>query len=81
MENQESLNLNDLKLMAQIIKVVSSRGAIQPEEMAAVGILYTKLVNFIKAAAPEEAAAAETAAALAEAVNEAVNETNPTEGN
>ncbi len=71
MENQESLNLNDLKLMAQIIKVVSTRGAIQAEEMAAVGILYTKLLNFIKSAQPEEAAAAETAAALAEALNEA----------
>jgi hypothetical protein len=65
MENQESLNLNDLKLMAQIIKVVSTRGAIQAEEMAAVGILYTKLLNFIKSAQPEE-----EAAALAEAVNE-----------
>lgn len=54
MENQESLNLNDLKLMAQIIKVVSTRGAIQAEEMAAVGILYTKLLSFIKAAQPEE---------------------------
>jgi len=71
MENQDSLNLNDLKLMAQIIKVVSTRGAIQAEEMAAVGILYTKLLNFIKSAQPEEAAAAETAAALAEALNEA----------
>lgn len=77
MENQESLNLNDLKLMAQIIKVVSTRGAVQAEEMAAVGILYTKLLNFIKAAQPEEAAAAETAAALAETVNEAAT----TEGN
>lgn len=71
MENQESLNLNDLKLMAQIIKVVSSRGAIQAEEMAAVGILYTKLLSFIKAAEPAETAAAETAAALADAVSEA----------
>lgn len=78
MENQESLNLNDLKLMAQIIKVVSTRGAIQAEEMAAVGILYTKLLNFIKSAQPEEDAAAETAAALAEAVNETPA---PTEGN
>jgi hypothetical protein len=77
MENQESLNLNDLKLMAQIIKVVSSRGAIQAEEMAAVGILYTKLLNFIKSAAPEEAAAAEVAAAL----SEAVDETASVEGN
>lgn len=54
MENQESLNLNDLKLMAQIIKIVSNRGAIQPEEMSTVGALYNKLVTFIKAASPEE---------------------------
>lgn len=54
MEQQETLNLNDLKLMAQIIKVVSSRGAVQAEEMAAVGNLYTKLVSFIKAATPLE---------------------------
>jgi hypothetical protein len=57
MENQDTLGLNDLKLMAQIIKVVSTRGAIQAEEMAAVGILYTKLLNFIQAASPEEASA------------------------
>jgi hypothetical protein len=79
MENQESLNLNDLKLMAQIIKVVSTRGAIQAEEMAAVGILYTKLLNFVKAAQPEETAAAETAAALAEAIEAAAQST--AEGN
>lgn len=53
-EQLESLNLNDLKLMAQIIKVVSARGAIQPDEMAAVGGLFTKLVAFIKAAEPPE---------------------------
>lgn len=51
-QQQESLNLNDLKLMAQIIKIVSTRGAIQAEEMAAVGILYTKLISFIKTAEP-----------------------------
>lgn len=62
MEQQETLNLNDLKLMAQIIKVVSSRGAVQAEEMAAVGSLYTKLVSFIKAATPleDQSASAET---------------------
>ena len=57
-QQQESLNLNDLKLMAQIIKVVSTRGAIQAEEMAAVGILYTKLISFIKTAEPAEDAEA-----------------------
>lgn len=53
-EQNESLNLNDLKLMAQIIKVVSARGAIQAEEMTAVGGLYTKLTSFIKSAEPPE---------------------------
>ena len=60
MENQESLNLNDLKMMAQIIKVVSNRGAIQAEEMTAVGALYNKLVSFIKAASPEEKSSEES---------------------
>lgn len=54
MQTQESLTLNDLKLMAQVIKVVSARGAIQPDEMAAVGTLFTKLDNFIASATPKE---------------------------
>jgi hypothetical protein len=55
-QQQETLGINDLKLMAQVIKVVSTRGAIQAEEMAAVGILYTKLISFIKSATPNELA-------------------------
>lgn len=54
MQTQESLTLNDLKLMAQVIKVVSSRGAIQPDEMSAVGGLFTKLENFIASATPPQ---------------------------
>lgn len=50
-ENQ-TINLNDLKLMAHIIKVVSTRGAIQADEMTIVGTLYNKLDAFIKAAEP-----------------------------
>lgn len=42
-----SLNINDLKTMLQIIAVVSSRGAVKPEEMAPVGSLYTKLHAFL----------------------------------
>lgn len=48
---EPNLNLDDLKVMMQIIKVVSNRGAIQPEEMALVGNLYAKLAAFVKAAA------------------------------
>lgn len=61
-QQQETLGINDLKLMAQIIKVVSTRGAIQAEEMAAVGILYTKLIAFIKSATPDESAEGEATA-------------------
>lgn len=59
MQTQESLTLNDLRLMAQIIKVVSSRGAIQADEMIAVGTLYNKLGAFITAATPVEEGSAE----------------------
>ena len=53
------LGVNDLKLMANIIEVVSNRGAIKANEMAAVGSLYNNLMNFlisngaIQAEAPE----------------------------
>ena len=40
------LGVNDLKLMANIIEVVSNRGAIKANEMAAVGNLYNVLMNF-----------------------------------
>ena len=52
-ENQ-TINLNDLKLMAHIIKVVSARGAIQADEMTTVGSLYNKLEAFLKAAEPPQ---------------------------
>jgi len=41
------LGVNDLKLMANIIEVVSNRGAIKANEMAAVGSLYNILMNFL----------------------------------
>ena len=42
-----ALGVNDLKLMANIIEVVSNRGAIKANEMAAVGTLYNNLMNFL----------------------------------
>jgi hypothetical protein len=44
-----ALGVNDLKLMANIIEVVSNRGAIKASEMAAVGSLYNNLMNFLVA--------------------------------
>ena len=43
-----NLTLQDLHLCSEIIQVVSGRGAIKPEEMEAVGTLFTKLVTFLK---------------------------------
>ena len=63
-----ALGVNDLKLMANIIEVVSNRGAIKANEMAAVGSLYNNLMNFliangaIQPAAPEVAQEAEVEA-------------------
>lgn len=42
-----SLGLADLKLMANVIEVVSQRGAIRAGEMAAVGVVYNKLMSFL----------------------------------
>ena len=41
------LGVTDLKLMANIIEVVSNRGAIKANEMANVGQLYNNLMNFL----------------------------------
>jgi hypothetical protein len=50
--NAVALGLNDLALMANIIRVTSERGAIKANEMEAVGLLYNKLVKFVQANAP-----------------------------
>ena len=47
-EQQPSLNLQDLILVAQIIQICSARGAFKADEMANVGNLYTKLVAFLQ---------------------------------
>ena len=41
------LGVADLKLMANVLEVVSNRGAIRANEMAAVGQLYTTLMTFL----------------------------------
>ena len=55
------LGVNDLKLMANIIEVVSNRGAIKANEMAAVGSLYNNLMNFLIANGAVEVAEQEVA--------------------
>lgn len=41
------LAVADLKLMANVLEVVSNRGAIRANEMAAVGQLYNTLMTFL----------------------------------
>jgi translation initiation factor IF-2 len=45
-----SFSVNDLKAVLHIITVVSSRGAIKPDEMVTVGELYSRIATFVNAA-------------------------------
>jgi cell division protein FtsL len=48
MEAESSdLSVNDLNAMKTIIDIASSRGAFKPNEMIAVGQVYTKLTKFL----------------------------------
>ena len=47
-EQQPSLNLQDLILVAQIIQVSSQRGAFKADELANVGALYNQLIAFLQ---------------------------------
>lgn len=69
-ENKPNLGLNDMALMAQILQVVTERGAIKAGEMEVVGNLYNRIAAFVEAnrPAPEEPAVEEEASA--EAVNQ-----------
>lgn len=48
------LTLQDLQNLKEIIDVASARGAFKPKEMMAVGHVYTKLENFLLAAANQK---------------------------
>ena len=60
--NAPALGVNDLKLMANVIEVVSQRGAIKANEMAAVGTLYNNLMSFLIANGAVETAEPEVSA-------------------
>lgn len=78
-EEAVQLGVNDLKLMANIIEVVSNRGAIKANEMAAVGNVYNTLMKFLIAngavTAPEAQVAQDSP------VGEDTNEEIAKEGN
>lgn len=47
-QEQPSLTLQDLILVAQIIQISSQRGTFKADELANVGTLYNKLVAFLQ---------------------------------
>jgi len=46
---QPSISLQDLVLLLNLIRAAADRGAIKADEMSAVGNVYEKLFNFLKA--------------------------------
>ena len=49
-----ALSIGDLKNLATILDVASTRGAFKAGEMAGVGFLYNKLQAFLAKVAPQE---------------------------
>tara|TARA_Y100001937_G_scaffold110379_1_gene155911 strand:+ start:1696 stop:1995 length:300 start_codon:yes stop_codon:yes gene_type:complete len=49
-----ALSIGDLKNLATILDVASTRGAFKAGEMAGVGFLYNKLQAFLAKVAPEQ---------------------------
>ena len=47
-----SLSIGDLKNLATIIDIASSRGAFRANEMASIGLMYNKLQSFLTKTAP-----------------------------
>ena len=55
----ESISLNDLQLLLQIVDLASSRGAFRGAELTQVGAIFDKLNAFLSFIAEQQAAAAE----------------------
>ena len=70
-----TLSVADLKMMARVIQVGSQRGSFKAEELATVGGLYEKIINFLRAAGQLDPAPEEAPAADADQVEAEVNET------
>tara|TARA_B100000900_G_scaffold232247_1_gene197254 strand:+ start:2692 stop:3003 length:312 start_codon:yes stop_codon:yes gene_type:complete len=66
----ESIGLNDLQLLAQIVDLATQRGAFRGNELTQIGVVYDKLSSFLGYVA-EQQAQAQDADAPAEAEAEA----------
>lgn len=63
---QVRLTLEDLNVLAGVVKVAQSRGAFQAEEMSQVGAIYDKLNYFLTQASEAQKAAEAQQAETAE---------------
>ena len=55
----ESIGLNDLQLLSQIVDLATQRGAFRGNELSQVGGVYDKLSNFLGYVAEQQAQAQE----------------------
>jgi len=55
----ESIGLQDLQLLAQIVDLASQRGAFRGNELTQVGVVFDKLTAFLNHVAAEQQAKAE----------------------
>ena len=67
----ESIGLQDLQVLAQIVDLASQRGAFRGNELTQVGTVFDKLSVFLQYVADKQAEAAEGAEGEAEAPAEA----------
>ena len=51
---EQQLSIGDLKNLATVIDVASTRGAFRANEMAMVGMVYNKLQSFLAKVSPPE---------------------------
>ena len=68
---QPELTIQDLVNIRSVFDVAARRGAFQTSELSAVGAVYDKLNNFLKAVAPAETKAEESAAPASESTSDA----------
>lgn len=66
-QEEVQLQISDLQALLQVVDVLSSRGAVKPEEMATVGAVRDKLATFLSHVAQASKENAESEEAEAEA--------------
>lgn len=57
----ESISLNDLQVLANIVDLASQRGAFRGNELSQVGTVFDKLTGFLQQVAATQAAESESA--------------------